>query len=136
VDTRELPAAEYLPLLELLDQAALALEPVAVGVRVLAEVEAPASAPEPAEPAARDHVALEALGGTEAHAASAPERCAYCHDGVDLEADELALCKRCGTVLHEGCWLENARCPTYGCPGVFPAHGGRRRRKRRSVHSH
>jgi hypothetical protein len=41
-------------------------------------------------------------------------RCAVCHDRLE---GARRLCAGCGTVAHDSCLAELARCPTLGCPG-------------------
>jgi hypothetical protein len=50
-------------------------------------------------------------------------RCAYCHGGITGDEPDLVACRRCQTVLHEGCWSELGRCPLLGCAGLEPERG-------------
>jgi hypothetical protein len=54
-------------------------------------------------------------------------RCSYCHGDVTGEEPDLAVCRLCHTVIHDGCFQELGRCPLLGCLGKPP-----RRTKRRA----
>lgn len=41
--------------------------------------------------------------------------CPWCRDSLETEATQ--ACPGCGTTLHELCWDDARRCPTFGCSG-------------------
>jgi hypothetical protein len=68
----------------------------------------------------RTEIAVRALGAThQALTEGGHLRCSYCHDAVTGDEADLVACKQCSTVLHEGCFAENGRCPILGCSGSF-----------------
>jgi hypothetical protein len=103
VVARSLPLDQYGPLVYLLEEIAelAAPEPVAVPVGVLG-------------------------GERQALKSGGKLRCSYCHDAITGDEPDLVACRRCGTVLHEGCWREHGRCPVLGCDGRQPERGRER----------
>ena len=95
---------EYATIVKLLDRVAASFEPVKLKVRVLG-------------------------GERRAHGGMSGEaRCAFCHEHVTGEEEDLVACALCGTVLHDACWGEIGRCPVLGCTGVKPERGAARAR--------
>ncbi len=50
-------------------------------------------------------------------------RCAYCHEGLTGDEDDLVACEQCATVLHGECWRTHGKCPILGCSGKNPERG-------------
>jgi len=51
--------------------------------------------------------------------AGPPLSCAYCHDGLSGEGEEVH-CPDCGGAYHEECQAELGRCASLGCQGLGP----------------
>jgi len=43
--------------------------------------------------------------------------CPYCQFPINQDS-EVIVCLDCKTPHHKECWLENARCTTFGCQGI------------------
>ncbi|MBL4847002.1 MAG: hypothetical protein JKY65_15895 [Planctomycetes bacterium] len=47
-------------------------------------------------------------------------RCPYCHDDVDLKAEDLNACSACRTIHHSDCLAEAGGCTVLGCSEAAP----------------
>jgi hypothetical protein len=69
----------------------------------------------------RVRLPIRVLGGERQALGLAGEaRCAYCHDRITGDEQDLVACRACSTVLHDACWAEHGSCPVLGCSEVDP----------------